>query len=319
MERRYGKGSNGDFFDKHFNMSVSPEDMKDEQWKPKREKLSAFFTEFMNHYRNAIQSSGFSLLNFIMTRPFHMLFAINDDYLYFGITNHSAFLDRNHVFKLNDGVELDVDIMSRYFVYCGLGNLNTEPGIICDIKYEIVEDLQTDKIKEEAENLVDFEVENMLKEKRIMNVKPYFGDIDYKVNDNKVFMLMPFGNDEINEFYEDHIKKVLHDNDYHCMRADDIFDNKSIMADIWRNINEARIVIADLTERNPNVFYEVGIAHTLGKDVILISQEEGDIPFDLRHIRTIFYKTTTRGAKDFSSKLMKTVKTITDNSEFKEI
>ncbi|MEL7657806.1 MAG: hypothetical protein AAGU75_18080, partial [Bacillota bacterium] len=81
----------------------------------------------------------------------------------------------------------------------------------------------------------------------------------------------------------------------------------------WRNINEARIIIADLIHRNPNVFYETGIAHTLGKDVILISQEQGDIPFDLRHIRTIFYKNTPRGAEEFSKKLIQTIEGIVQN------
>jgi nucleoside 2-deoxyribosyltransferase len=44
------------------------------------------------------------------------------------------------------------------------------------------------------------------------------------------------------------------------------------MQDVWNHINKARIIIADLTTRNPNVFYEVGIAHALGKDVILLTQ-----------------------------------------------
>ena len=50
---------------------------------------------------------------------------------------------------------------------------------------------------------------------------------------------------------------------------------------IWESINRARIVIADTTTRNPNVFYEIGICHTLGKDVILITQDSEDVPFDL--------------------------------------
>ena len=56
------------------------------------------------------------------------------------------------------------------------------------------------------------------------------------------------------------------------MRADDIYDNRPIIEDVWRCTNEARILIAELTGRNPNVFYETGIAHTVGKEVILITQ-----------------------------------------------
>jgi hypothetical protein len=50
----------------------------------------------------------------------------------------------------------------------------------------------------------------------------------------------------------------------------------------------SRVVICDCTGRNPNVFYEIGIAHTLGREVILITQNPEDIPFDLRHLRSAY-------------------------------
>ena len=59
----------------------------------------------------------------------------------------------------------------------------------------------------------------------------------------------------------------------------------------WRLINESRIVIADCTARNVNVFYEIGVAHTVGKDVILLCQNASeDIPIDIRTQRVIEYK-----------------------------
>jgi hypothetical protein len=54
-------------------------------------------------------------------------------------------------------------------------------------------------------------------------------------------------------------------------------------------------VVCDCTARNPNVFYEAGIAHTLGREVILITQSEHDIPFDLRHLRYIRYLNNVEG------------------------
>ena len=54
-------------------------------------------------------------------------------------------------------------------------------------------------------------------------------------------------------------------------------------------------MIADCTGRNPNVFYEIGIAHTLGRDVILITQNEADVPFDLRHLRYVQYLNNGEG------------------------
>jgi hypothetical protein len=54
-------------------------------------------------------------------------------------------------------------------------------------------------------------------------------------------------------------------------------------------------VICDCTGRNSNVFYEIGIAHTLGREVILITQSAADIPFDLRHLRYVLYSDTKAG------------------------
>ena len=92
-----------------------------------------------------------------------------------------------------------------------------------------------------------------------------------------------------------------------CLRADDIYDNRPIIEDIWRQINESAIVISELTERNPNVFYETGIAHTIGKEVILITQSMDDVPFDLRHLRCIVYDYTPRGTRNLEGNLTSTV------------
>ena len=59
------------------------------------------------------------------------------------------------------------------------------------------------------------------------------------------------------------------------------------MHDILELISTSKVIICDLSGKNPNVFYEAGIAHTLGKEVILITQHESDVPFDLRPLRYI--------------------------------
>ncbi len=80
-----------------------------------------------------------------------------------------------------------------------------------------------------------------------------------------------------------------------CRRADDIWENASIIQDVVALIDRSRIVVCDCSGRNPNVFYEAGIAHTLGREVILITQSEYDIPFDLRHLRYIRYLNNAEG------------------------
>jgi hypothetical protein len=92
-------------------------------------------------------------------------------------------------------------------------------------------------------------------------------------------------------------------------RGDDFFTSHDVMLDIWRSIYSSRVIIADCTDRNPNVFYEIGLAHALGKVVILITQNEDDVPFDLKSFRYIKYENTSRAMKAFEEVLAKTIKT----------
>ena len=61
------------------------------------------------------------------------------------------------------------------------------------------------------------------------------------------------------------------------------------MDQIWSGINAAKVLLAEMTSRNPNVFYELGLAHALQKPVVLVSSNGDDVPFDLKHIRVIYY------------------------------
>jgi hypothetical protein len=72
-----------------------------------------------------------------------------------------------------------------------------------------------------------------------------------------------------------------------CLRADDIWEESAIVQDIFNLVFRAQVVIVDFTGKNPNVMYETGIAHTLGKHVVPISQSLDDVPFDLTHHRVL--------------------------------
>jgi len=117
---------------------------------------------------------------------------------------------------------------------------------------------------------------------------------------------MPFLKD-LKPVYDDHIRKPVQQMNLPVSRGDDFFTAKSVMSDIWNAINSCRIVIADCTGRNPNVFYEIGMAHTLGKPVILISQNKDDIPFDIQYIRYLIYEFTPRGMSEFEKRLTSTI------------
>ncbi len=117
-----------------------------------------------------------------------------------------------------------------------------------------------------------------------------------------VFMLMPFA-DKFRGMYTDHIIEVVNRRQLSIKRGDDFFSHHSILAQIWAAINTCKFVIAECTGRNPNVFYELGIAHTLGKPAILIAQSLNDIPFDLRHLRVIVYDNSLAGVRPFKQQL----------------
>lgn len=158
-----------------------------------------------------------------------------------------------------------------------------------------------------AEQYVHDEILNLERLQRIVRINPIFHGRDYLINERLVFVLAPFL-EPFTTIFKDHIKPTIEQGDaFTCIRADDIYDNRPIIEDIWKSINEARIVVAELTGRNPNVFYEVGIAHTVGKEVILITQSMDDVPFDLRHLRCIVYDYTPRGVQTLETNLRNTI------------
>ena len=94
-----------------------------------------------------------------------------------------------------------------------------------------------------------------------------------------------------------------------CKRADDIWNHDSIIQDVVSLICKSSVVICDLTGRNANVFYEAGIAHSLGKDVILITQSANDVPFDLHHLRHIQYLNNGEGLHQLIAKVSERLQT----------
>ena len=118
---------------------------------------------------------------------------------------------------------------------------------------------------------------------------------------------MPF-EPRLRPVYDDHITRVARRLKITIRRADDFFGSHAILPEVWAAIHAARVLIADCTGRNANVFYEIGIAHTVGKPVVLITQSSDDVPFDLRHLRYIQYEYTPRGMAGFEKILLKTLR-----------
>ena len=131
-----------------------------------------------------------------------------------------------------------------------------------------------------------------------------------RIEPELVSAMMPFSA-EFSATYES-IKQASESVGLRCRRADDIWEAPSIIQDIVSLIDRSRVVICDCTGRNPNVFYEAGIAHTLGREVVLITQRTEDIPFDLRHLRYIPYLNNAEGRQSLSRALSARLRTIID-------
>ena len=114
------------------------------------------------------------------------------------------------------------------------------------------------------------------------------------------FVMMPFST-EFNAVYDGLIAPAL--DGYEVIRADTRFDQRSILEKIVTGIAEASLVVADITALNPNVMYELGIAHTLGKPVIMITQNIEELPFDVSAYPVHEYSTHFQRAADLSQKL----------------
>jgi hypothetical protein len=104
------------------------------------------------------------------------------------------------------------------------------------------------------------------------------------------FVLMPF-EDDFDVVHRELIAPALSEVGYDVKRADSVIDQRSVLSDIVLGIDHADLVVADLTGLNPNVFYELGIAHGLGIPTVLITQVLDELPFDLRTYRVSEYST----------------------------
>ena len=91
------------------------------------------------------------------------------------------------------------------------------------------------------------------------------------------------------------IKAACADLNLHACRVDDIYAPAKMVDDVFSTIVQSRVVVSDLTGRNPNVLYETGLAHALDRDVVTLVQNGEDVPFDLNHIRFIKYLQNTEG------------------------
>jgi hypothetical protein len=102
------------------------------------------------------------------------------------------------------------------------------------------------------------------------------------------FVMMPFGN-WFDRYYREIYVPAINEAGFDAVRADELFSSGSVVEQIWEQIQKSSVLLADLTDRNANVFYELGLAHADIKPVVFTAAKVEDVPFDLRHLRVIIY------------------------------
>lgn len=116
------------------------------------------------------------------------------------------------------------------------------------------------------------------------------------------FVIMPF-EPEFDGIYSDLIVPALKAVGYDVKRADSVIDQRNILKDIIHSINHADLIVAELTSLNPNVLYELGIAHGLLKPTVMLTQSIEEVPFDLKPYRIIVYSTDYAEVKKLQDQL----------------
>ncbi|KDN29418.1 hypothetical protein VFDL14_14685 [Vibrio fortis] len=127
----------------------------------------------------------------------------------------------------------------------------------------------------------------------------------FEVKSNQVFVLTPMNKD----FYEDYawVEESFLKHKFLCVKGDDVMVQSNLLSHIIKEIASSRFVVANISGRNPNVFYELGIAHAMGKDVLLIARNEKDITFDLSSSQVIVYKSKAQLERSVSEWLVSTL------------
>lgn len=116
------------------------------------------------------------------------------------------------------------------------------------------------------------------------------------------FVIMPFREKWSDYIYREYIKPSVESQGITVKRSDEMF-GRNVLEDIWSAIYSSRMIVADISAPNENVFYELGVAHTLGKKTIILTQNIDRLPFDLRTQRIVVYSDDHPGYRRLKDEL----------------
>ncbi len=142
----------------------------------------------------------------------------------------------------------------------------------------------------------------------MLRTRPIFGIAPMTLDSRSAFVLLPAA-ERLNKNYPA-IEKAADENRVTLRRALDIREGRSAVWDLWESINGSRVIIADLTGPDPGVMYALGLAHTIGRDTILIYPRGSRYLVDIPRTRKIEYRKSDAGREKLGRDLSEMLKSI---------
>jgi hypothetical protein len=281
----------------------------------KQAQIRELITELSQYIALALEENSISRFAFILFRPFNAVFAITSQNLLVIVSPLSGGIAALRYMDWKDAEEISMEqAVGTVRQQLGWTNISS-----FQLPIKFLDQTSLER-KQELENIaLDF-VERIktqiLHEQQKIRFQPIFrASLDeLEVENDLCFVLIPF-KAEFNRIYEDVIQQAINEAGLKPLRADKIFSSTPIVEDIWTHIAKSKVIIADVTDKNPNVFYELGLAHAIGKPVIIIAQNKEDIPFDIAYIRYFLYTDDDRGWKKLKKDLENALSSIIATSQ----
>jgi len=160
---------------------------------------------------------------------------------------------------------------------------------------------------------VEAEVERAINLMSMMQIRPLFGHASYIVDDRTASVLLPL-TDEGDDLYDGGVKPALEGAGLIPRRALDFGEDEDELKAIWRDICRSRMVVADLTDSDPTVMYELGIAHAVGKEALILCQRGRCHPFPkkLIHANLLEYDPGEEGLKKLKTEMVEVLRRMTN-------
>src|SRR5690606_11502142 len=165
-----------------------------------------------------------------------------------------------------------------------------EDAFVIQLPADVLEkgtDERRSSLQEIASKHIDAEFLRLAQLLSLIRTRPIFGQATQPVEPGSLLLLLP--QDETARVNADLIKRAVKASGLTGQEADDIRNGKAAVREIWQSINQAAVILADLTGADPQIMYCLGIAHTLGKDTILVLPQGSKYLVDIPRTESIEY------------------------------